>query len=127
MGTLEGAAITGTGGGGTCTTVPVTFRVANAATVAGQNVYVAGNRTELGNWAATTANALTIEGSGANVPWSRTIQLPPATAIQYKFMKSGAVASVWESNQSTSSGNREATTQACGAATLVLDAGSFKF
>ena len=110
-----------------CTSVPVTFRVANANTIMGQNVYVAGNRSELGNWTPTSVNALTIEGSGANVPWSRTIQLPPSTAIQYKFMKSGAVANVWESNQATASGNRMATTQACGAPTLVLDAGSFKF
>ena len=115
----------GGGGGGTCTTVPVTFRVANANTVVGQNVYVVGNRAELGNWVQGTSNQLTIEGSGANVPWSRTFQLPPATAIQYKFMKYG-VSTVWESNQSTASGNREATTPACGG-TLTLDAGSFKF
>lgn len=115
------------GGGGTCTSVPVTFRVANANTVVGQNVYVNGNRAELGSWSATAANLLNIEGSGANVPWSRTIYLPPATAIQFKFMKHGAVADVWESNQATSSGNREAVTQACGAATLVLDVGNFKF
>jgi len=117
--------IGGGGGGGSCTTVPVTFRVANANTVYGQNVYVVGNLAELGNWVPGSSNQLTIEGSGANVPWSRTIQLPPATAFQYKFMKYG-VSTVWESNQSTASGNREATTPACGG-TLTLDAGSFKF
>ncbi|MCU6435709.1 alpha amylase C-terminal domain-containing protein [Undibacterium sp. Jales W-56] len=111
--------------GATCTTVDVKFRVANANTVVGQNVYVVGNRNELSNWTPTTS--MTIEGSGANVPWSRIIQLPPSTAIQYKFMKHGAVADVWESNQATGSGNREAVTPACGAAMLVLDAGSFKF
>jgi len=114
------------GGGPTCSTVAVSFRVANANTVPGQNVYVAGNRTELGNWTATTTNALTIESSGANAAWSRTLQLPPATAIQYKFLKHGAVADVWESNQSTNSGNREAVTPACGGS-LILDAGSFQF
>ncbi len=118
--------VTGSGGGGgTCTTVPVTFRVANANTVVGQDVYVVGNRSELGSWTPTTGDKLTIEGSGANVPWSRTIQLPPSTAIQYKFMKYG-VNTVWESNQSTSSGNREAVTPACGGS-ATLDAGSFKF
>ncbi|USX24534.1 alpha-amylase family glycosyl hydrolase [Oxalobacteraceae bacterium OTU3CINTB1] len=115
----------GGGGGGACTTVPVTFRVANANTVVGQNVYVVGNRAELGNWVQGASNQLAIEGSGANVPWSRTFQLPPATAIQYKFMKYG-VSTVWESNQSTATGNREATTPACGGS-LTLDAGSFKF
>jgi len=69
---------------------------------------------------------LTIESSGANAAWSRTLQLPPATAIQYKFLKHGAVADVWESNQSTNSGNREAVTPACGGS-LILDAGSFQF
>ncbi|MQA41699.1 carbohydrate-binding module family 20 domain-containing protein [Rugamonas aquatica] len=115
----------GGGGGGTCTTVPVTFRVANANTVVGQNVYVVGNRAELGNWVQGASDQLNIEGSGANVPWSRTFQLPPSTAIQYKFMKYG-VSTVWESNQSTASGNREATTPACGGS-VTLDAGSFKF
>jgi alpha-amylase len=113
------------GGGGSCSTVSVTFRVANANTVVGQNVYVVGNRAELGNWAPGSSDMLNIEGSGANVPWSRTFQLPPSTAIQYKFMKYG-VSTVWESNQSTSSGNREAVTPACGGS-VTLDAGSFKF
>jgi alpha-amylase len=113
-------------GGSACTTVGVTFRVANANTVVGQNVYVVGNRSELGNWTPGSSTLLAIESSGANSAWSRTFQLPPSTAIQYKFMKYGAVADVWESSQSTSSGNREATTPACGA-TLALDVGSFKF
>jgi alpha-amylase len=114
-------------GGGTCTSVPVTFRVSNANTTYGQNVYVAGNRSELGNWSASAVNLLSIQGSGANVPWSRTIQLPPSTAIQFKFMKSGAGANVWERNQATGSGNREVSTQACNAPALVLDVGSFAF
>jgi alpha-amylase len=109
----------------TCTTVPVKLRVANANTAMGQSLYVAGNRAELGNWAATSAGQLTIEGTGANAAWSRTFNLPPSTAIQYKFVKSGA-GTAWESNQATPSGNREAVTPACGAATLVLDGGSFK-
>ncbi len=114
------------GSGNTCTTVPVKFRVANANTVMGQNVYVNGNRPELGNWTAQPANMLAIEGSGANVPWSKTFDLPPNTPIQFKFMKHGAVPDVWESNQATASGNREATTPACGS-TLTLDVGNFKF
>ncbi|MES2901993.1 MAG: alpha-amylase family glycosyl hydrolase [Pseudomonadota bacterium] len=110
----------------TCTTVGVTFRVANANTSFGQNVHVTGNRNELGNWTATTANQLNIEGSGANVPWSRTFQLPPSTAIQYKFLKYGGGSTVWERNQTSASGNRQATTPVCGQ-TMVLDAGSFAF
>jgi len=109
-----------------CTSVAVTFRVAGAGTVYGQGVYVVGNRAELGNWAVAGAAALGIEGSGANAAWSRTLALPPSTAIQYKFLKQGGT-TVWEGNQSSTSGNREVVTPACGAAPLVLDAGSFKF
>jgi alpha-amylase len=112
--------------GGACTSVSVLFRVSNANTVLGQNVYVAGNRAELGTWTPTSANLLNIEGSGANVPWSRTIQLPPSTAIQFKFMKSGAVANVWERNQATASTNREIVTVGCGS-TQTVDVGSFQF
>lgn len=112
--------------GGACTTVSVRLRVAGANTVMGQSVYAAGNIAELGNWAASANGQLSIEGSGANAAWSRTFQLPPSTAIQYKFIKSGTGATVWEGGQSTGSGNREAVTPACGAAALTLDAGSFK-
>lgn len=114
----------GGGGGGTCTSVPVTFRVANANTAFGQNLNVVGNQAALGNWTPGAGTQMTIEGSGANVPWSSTVQLPPATAIQYKFVKVGASA-VWESNQATASGNREATTPGCGGS-LTLDGGSFR-
>ncbi len=108
-----------------CTT-SVKFRVANAATVAGQSVYVAGNRAELGNWTPTSANKLTAEATTSNAAWSRTFTLPAATAIQFKFMKSGAVANVWERNQATASTNREITTGACGTSKTV-DVGSFAF
>jgi alpha-amylase len=112
----------------TCTTVGVKFRVANANTVPGQNVHVVGNRNELGNWTGTTNNQLTIEGTGANAAWSRTFQFPPSTAIQYKFLKKGGgVGDVWERNQGTGSGNREAVTPACNQPVQVLDAGSFAF
>ncbi len=108
-----------------CSSVPVRFRVAAANTVMGQNVYVLGNRAELGNWGPGIGDQLAIEGNSASAPWSRTIRMPPLTVFQYKFMKSG-VSTVWESNQSTASGNREAITPACGSA-LLLDAGNFKF
>jgi alpha-amylase len=106
-----------------CTTVSVTFTIANANTVEGQNLYVAGNQTALGNWTPASAFALTIQGSGANVPWAGTVQLPPSTAIQYKYIKynpsTGAV--VWEANQSTSSGNRQQTTAPCGSTSSFND------
>jgi alpha-amylase len=111
-----------------CGSVPVTFTVSNANTVFGQNVYVAGDdanivgkRQELGPWKPTDDNALNIQGSGANATWTRTLRLPPSTAIKYKFMKSGAVADVWESGA-----DRTVTTQACGEASAV-PAVNFRF
>ncbi|PTL82864.1 glucan 1,4-alpha-maltotetraohydrolase domain-containing protein [Vitiosangium sp. GDMCC 1.1324] len=114
------------GGGGTCTTVPVTFSISNANTTFGQDLYVVGNQSQLGNWTPANGFKLTIQGSGANVTWSGTVQLSPSTAIQYKFVKYNGSTAVWESNASTSSGNREATTAACGSSTT-LDGGNFKF
>ncbi len=116
------------GPGTTCTSVSVKFRVANANTLNGQSVYVPGNQGALGNWTGTTANVLTQESSGANAAWSRTVQLPPSTPIQYKFLKKGGgVGDVWERNQATASGNRQVTTVGCGQPVQVLDAGSFAF
>lgn len=113
---------------GSCTSVTVKFRVANANTVTNQKVYVNGNRAELGNWNPTSVNLLTAEASGANAAWSRTISLPPSTPIQFKFMKSGGgVANVWERDQATSSRNREITTIGCGQGTQVIDVGNFQF
>jgi len=116
---------TKTGAGG-CTTVPVSFSVANANTSWGQSLYAVGNQTALGNWTPANGFALTIQGSGGNATWSGTTNLAPATAIQYKFVKWNGSSAVWESNQMTSSGNREATTAACGDSST-LNGGNFKF
>ncbi|MCK6550433.1 alpha-amylase [Myxococcota bacterium] len=109
--------------------VTVTFTIANASTTFGQNLYVAGNQAALGSWAPASAFALTIQGSGANVPWSGTVTLPANTNVQYKYIKqnpsTGQV--VWESNQSTASGNREFNTGATCNATLVRNDGNFRF
>lgn len=107
--------------------VSVKFRVANANTIYGQNVHVTGNLQELGNWTPTVNNRLAIESSGANAPWSKVFTLLAGTKIQYKFIKSGAVADVWERNQATASGNREATLPTTCNASVTLDAGSFAF
>jgi alpha-amylase len=116
------------GGGGSCTSVPVTFSIANANTTFGQDLYVVGNQTQLGNWAPASSFKLTIQGTGANATWSGTVNLSPSTSIQYKFIKynSGTGAVVWESNAPTTSGNREATTAACGSSTT-LNGGNFRF
>ena len=119
-----GQTISGSGGGGS-TTCAVTFTIANANTVYGQNLYVVGNQTALGNWTPASGFALTIQGSGANVPWSGTVSLPASSAIQYKYVKWNGSAAVWEGNQSTSSGNREFTSCAAGSSVSRSD-GNFQ-
>jgi alpha-amylase len=69
--------------------------------------------------------ALTIQGSGANVPWTGTISLPASTAVQYKYVKWNGSTAAWESNQSTASGNREFTSCAAGSSVSRND-GNFK-
>lgn len=111
------------GGGGSCA---VTFTIANANTTFGQNLYVVGNTTALGNWTPASGFALTIQGTGANVPWKGTVSLPANTALQYKYVKWNGSTAVWESNQATGSGNREFTTCASGS-TQSRNDGNFKF
>jgi alpha-amylase len=115
----------GGGGGGGGTTCAVTFTIANANTTLGQNLYVVGNQTALGNWTPASGFALTIQGSGANVPWTGTISLPASTAMQYKYVKWNGTTAAWEGNQSTSSGNREFTSCAAGSSVARSD-GNFK-
>ena len=124
--TGQAIAGSGSGGGGTgATTCAVTFTISNANTVMGQNLYVVGNQTALGNWTPASGYALTVQGSGANVPWTGTVALPASTAMQYKYVKWNGSTAVWESNQSTSSGNREFTSCAAGSSVARSD-GSFK-
>ena len=107
------------------TTCSVTFTIANANTTPGQNLYVVGNQAALGNWTPASGFALAIQGSGANVPWTGTISLPASTAVQYKYVKWNGSTAVWESNQSTSSGNREFTS-CTGGASVTRSDGNFK-
>jgi chitodextrinase len=105
----------------------VSFSIANAATVVGQNLYVVGNQAQLGSWSPGSGFALTIQGSGANVPWTGSVTLPAATAIQYKYVKWNGSTATWESNQSTASGNREFATPASCTGAVVRGDGNFKF
>lgn len=109
------------------TTCQVSFTIANANTTLGQNLYVVGNVAALGAWAPGSGFALTIQGSGANVPWTGTVNLPANTAIQYKYVKWNGSTAAWESNQTTVSGNREFTTPANCTNAVTRNDGSFKF
>jgi alpha-amylase len=110
-----------TAGGCATSDVAVTFGIANAATIWGQNLYVVGNVDALGQWNPSSGFALAIQGQGANVPWTGTVHLPPSTPVQYKYVKYDPSNgwTVWEGNQRTASGNREITTPACGSVTFI--------
>lgn len=105
----------------------VSFTIANAGTVVGQNLYVVGNQTALGSWSPGAGFALTIQGSGANVPWTGSVTLPAGTAIQYKYVKWNGSSATWESAQPTASGNREFSTPASCSSTLIRNDGNFRF
>jgi glucoamylase len=76
-----------------CTQTAVNFSV-NATTVFGQNIFVVGNQTALGNW--NTANAVPL--SAATYPiWKATVNLPLNTAFEYKFIRKEGGTVTWES------------------------------
>lgn len=77
----------------TTSNVSVTFTCQNGTTVWGQNVYVVGNIAALGSW--NTASAVLL--SSASYPtWTGTIQVPAATAIEWKCIKKNGSAVEWE-------------------------------
>ncbi|KAF7318438.1 Alpha-amylase [Mycena chlorophos] len=74
-----------------------------ATTVYGENIFLVGSISQLGNW--NTAAALPL--SAASYPvWTISVSLPPSTTFQYKFIRKQPNGSVtWESDP-----NRSATT-----------------
>ncbi|MFF5757686.1 CBM20 domain-containing protein [Streptomyces longwoodensis] len=75
--------------------VSATFR-ATATTGWGQNLYVTGDLPDLGSWDPARAVPLTT-GSGTYPLWTGAHQLPPNTAVQYKYFKKNPDGSVtWE-------------------------------
>lgn len=83
----------------------------NATTVIGQNIYVTGDRAELGNW--NTGSALKLDPAAYPV-WKLDVTLPPGTVFAYKYVRKDAAGNVtWESGA-----NRSATVPANGKVTL---------
>ncbi|MEV7276667.1 carbohydrate-binding module family 20 domain-containing protein [Streptomyces sp. NPDC093111] len=103
-------------GATTCggTTQPATagadFAV-NATTSPGQNIYVTGDRPELGNW--DPAAAIKLDPAAYPV-WKLAATLPAGTAFAYKYVRKDAAGNVtWESGA-----NRTATVPAAGRTVL---------
>ncbi|MGW6982538.1 carbohydrate-binding module family 20 domain-containing protein [Streptomyces sp. NPDC054932] len=87
-----------------------TFAV-GATTVPGQNIYVTGDRAELGGW--NTGGALKLDPAAYPV-WKLDVTLPAGTAFSYKYIRKDAAGNVtWESGA-----NRTATVPASGKVTL---------
>ncbi|MEU9704856.1 carbohydrate-binding module family 20 domain-containing protein [Streptomyces sp. NPDC047981] len=82
-----------------------------ATTAVGQNIYVTGNRAELGNW--SPAAALKLDPASYPV-WKLDVALPGSTAFEYKYLRKDASGNVtWESGA-----NRRATVPASGQVVL---------
>ncbi|KAJ7175109.1 glycoside hydrolase family 13 protein [Mycena crocata] len=109
-GTLGTGSGTGGGGGGGSTTVAVSF-AETATTVFGENIFLVGSISQLGTWAPASSLAM----SSASYPvWTITVNLPPNTSFEYKFIRKEVDGSVvWESDP-----NRSATTNASGSQTI---------
>jgi len=76
------------------TTSQITFTVNNATTVWGQNVYVVGNISQLGNWDPVHAVQMT---PSSYPTWTVTIPLLQGQNIQFKFIKKDSAGNViWE-------------------------------
>ncbi|AXB47943.1 glucan 1,4-alpha-glucosidase [Amycolatopsis albispora] len=87
-----------------CASVSAQFSV-NATTTWGQNIFVVGDRPELGSW--NPANAVPL--SSVNYPqWTGTVGLPKDTTFQYKYLRKEGDAVTWESGA-----NRVATATGC--------------
>jgi hypothetical protein len=104
----------------TGTQVPVRFKVNNATTGYGTNVYLVGSVEELGNW--DTAKAIgplfNNTASIASYPtWFYDVNVPAGTTINYKFIKKDSSGNVtWESGN-----NHTTVTPSSGAATVTVD------
>lgn len=83
----------GTFCGGGCAATAVSFEV-NATTVFGQNIFVVGDRPELGGWSTNNAVAM----SAATYPiWKATVSIPFNTPVQYKYIRKEGSTVTWES------------------------------
>ncbi|KAF5315001.1 hypothetical protein D9619_007127 [Psilocybe cf. subviscida] len=97
----------GTCGGGP--TIQATFNVV-ATTQFGENIFLAGSLDSLANWSPDNALAL----NANNFPtWSVTVNLPPSSLFQYKFIRKFNGAVTWESDP-----NNQQTTPASGSVTF---------
>ncbi|MFJ7946160.1 carbohydrate-binding module family 20 domain-containing protein [Streptomyces sp. NPDC096354] len=86
----------------------------NATTQLGQNIYVTGNQSALGNW--NTDSALKLDPASYPV-WKLDVSMPAGTSFEYKYVRKDASGAVtWESGA-----NRTATVPSSGKVPLTTD------
>jgi glucoamylase len=96
--------ILGSAPSGSCQVVTVNFRVDNAHTQWGQDIYLVGDAPQLGGWNTSQA----VKMSPCGYPsWCTSVQLPTNTPIQLKFIRRDPVG--WEAGD-----NRHYTTPRTG-------------
>ncbi|WP_371796362.1 carbohydrate-binding module family 20 domain-containing protein [Streptomyces sp. NBC_01718] len=86
----------------------------NATTQLGQNIYVVGNQSALGNW--NTGSTLKLDPATYPV-WKLDVSMPAGTSFEYKYIRKDASGAVtWESGA-----NRTATVPSSGKVSLTSD------
>ncbi|KAL4816036.1 glycoside hydrolase superfamily [Aspergillus spinulosporus] len=87
----------------TVTAIPVVFQE-RVQTAYGENVFLAGSISQLGNWDTTNAVALSAAQYTSTDPlWTATVELPVGTSFEFKFLKKQQDGSVvWESDPNRS-------------------------
>ncbi|MWC26998.1 alpha-amylase family glycosyl hydrolase [Paenibacillus sp. MMS18-CY102] len=94
--------------------VSVRFIVNNATTALGENVYLTGSVSELGNWTAASAIGPLFNSVITSYPsWYYDVSVPAGTTIQYKFLKKNGATVTWEGGT-----NHSFTAPASGTATV---------
>ncbi|PBK75115.1 glucoamylase [Armillaria solidipes] len=96
-------------GGGDESTVSITFNE-YATTVFGENTYLTGSIDALQDWSTSTAILLSADKYPT---WSITLDLPPSTFFQYKYIRKFNGVVTWESDP-----NRQFTTPASGSSVI---------
>lgn len=107
----------------TCTGTPacnarITFNV-RATTVPGENIFVVGQLTQLGNWSPADAKPLSASKYTASDPlWTADIDIPASTVFEYKYIRKSSTGAVtWESDPN----RRYTSSSGCGSSATVND------
>lgn len=94
--------------------VTIRFVVNNATTALGENVYLTGSVSELGNWDAAKAIGPIFNTVIYSYPtWYYDVSVPANTALQFKFIKKNGTVATWEGGS-----NHTVTSPSSGVATV---------